>query len=1859
MKQKIFFNQKVEVWHAFIIVAVFLLMPMGLFGQTYNDLWKQVNQAQNKDLPKTAISHLEKIEKKAQTEKAYGQLMQSTLMHAKLMAEVAPDSLAPAVARLEQQEQQAINNPVLQAVYDAVLSKIYLQNHQLTEEWKARSDAYRKKALLHPDLLAQTKAETYDPFVVKGKHSTMFDNDLLSVVGTELNAWRQLADYYQKSGNRQAACYTSLRMLTAEREDVGLEPYAKSKFIHSLDSLIKIYGDLPEAGEIAMERYNFMVGNTDATRAERAAWLQESIRRWGTWPRTNQLRNQWKELINPCYEVQVPDQVSEIGKQQTVTLPLLRNLQSLTMRVYRTKQKGDTELRPEDSDDYKKLKGELTELTELRRTLTFSGHEDYENFKDSILLDGLPAGVYMLEFESRPETKVSRSFYYVSGMRIIMQHQPNNTIRYVVVDATTGQPVSESSLRLSFSNGWRKPKTYKNYTPDSKGEVIYRIEDNKQPTSAFATTKTDCYCPESNSYGRYTYYERQYNQIHTNLFTDRSIYRPGQTVHVTGIVWKEVSELDNQAVPNYKVNMVLRDANNKVVAEQQVVTDRYGKCNTQFTLPQGLLNGRFTIRANNGNTSIRVEEYKRPTFQVEFSEYKESYQAGDTIRTEGKALSYAGVPVQGAKVSYTVRRKVAFWWMSYSWYWESGYIGSGELDDVLYEGEAITADDGTFKVEMPLIVPKSANNRPMYYNFVVEADVTDLAGETHSGMLSLPLGTKPTTLICDVPQKVRADEMPKVSFTRCNAAGQPVAGQVKYRLDGGKWQQCDANTPLSLSKGELKSGEHRLEAECGDDKVDVKFVVFGLDDKKPATKTDDWFYASNSQFPNDGKPVTIQVGSSDPDLHIVYSIFTGDELLESGSIKRDGTLINRKFTYKEEYGNGILVTYAWVKNGQCHMHQHTIRRPMPNKRLNLTWQTFRDRLTPGQQEEWQLKITNPDGTPADASLMAVLYDKSLDQIASHNWSFYPSNYIPLPSTAWQWTSWDGINARGSQNYQGLMVSSLQFSYFDSLVYPHYVYYSRRGMIGAFGTRALAKASAPMVLEDGEANAVMESVATDKVETKAEVAVGSQKATNNDDEDTKHEEVQVRENLQETAFCYPTLQTDKDGHVVLKFTLPESLTTWRFMGVANTVDMLYGNITGEAIAQKDVMIQPNMPRFIRMGDEAELSARIFNTSDHAVSGQAKLILIDPETNNTVFEQQQPFAVESEKTASVTFSYQPQEDYSLLICKMVAAGDGFSDGEQHYLPILPNSEYVTKTVPFTQHQTGVKTVDLTKLFPADTKQQKLTVEYTNNPAWLMVQSMATIGQPWEHSAIDQAASYYSNLLAKTLIEQSPQVKGVFEQWKREAITSNSTTLDSQLEKNQELKDIVLSETPWVRAADRESEQKQRLGDFFDENLIKNRLAMAVEKLKKLQNADGSFSWYPEMPGSTMVTVTIEEMLTRLQVMTGEQKEVKQMADKAFNYIGKDMVDLVKEMKKREKKGIKPTFPSFTALRWLYICALDGRQLSKDVQNANDYLYKLLKKDIKRQTIYEKALTTIILSKRGDAKLAAEYVQSLKEWTVFTEEMGRYYDTPRAGYSWYDYKIPTEVAAIEAIQMVQPQDKQTVDEMRRWLLQEKRTQVWDTPINSVNAIYAFLHGQNSLETKGAPTVLAIDNTPIETSKATAGVGYVKTAITNPQGKTFTATKTSEGTSWGAVYAQFFQKTSNIEASQSGIKVTREIRMANGQKTTSNTLTVGDRIKIRLTIESERDLDFVQVVDRRAACMEPVKQLSGYHNGAYCSPKDNATHYFYYGISKGKHVIESEYYIDRAGTYETGTCTVGCAYAPEYRATTPSMTLTVKNNK
>ena len=1852
-----------------VFTFLLTLFGMALFGQTYSALWKQAEEAEEKDLPRTQYDVLMKIVKKAQKEGEYGQLMAAELAGSRVMATIAPDSLQPAVERMEARYHQATDK-ALSAVYATVLKKIYDDNSQLEK----REDL---TVTLDPETcerLAAVKAADYKPLVIESRDSKFFDNDMLSVVGYELEDFRPLHDYYSKSGNRRAAMMTALEIARQERVQ-GDVKYDNAPYIKTLDLLIDIYGDLPEAAELAIERYDYMDDHTDATAEQKWDYTEKAIKRWKDYGRTNALRNAQITLTTRQYTASLDPRIGLPNKTQQLKIWDIRNIDQLTLHIFWVKVNGTNRLDPNNDEDYKKLKPLMTELTELQVTHHYSGHKAYDLFNDTIEVPGLPVGVYMIELRSNPSTQGRRQLYYVSNVRVMKISLPERKQRYVVVDATEGQPIPGASVDLFDFVSRNEIRKMATLTTNAKGEATYQLGETRAP-SVFAYSKTDDYCPYMSNYGNYYYNAERQRVEQTMICTDRAIYRPGQTVHVAAISYEVLNGYEQKVLENNRVRLELRDANNKVVAEANETTDKYGTCATEFTLPSNGLTGSFHIESSSGSCYFKVEEYKRPTFEVEFDKVTENYKDGDTLDVKATARSYAGVPVQDAKVKYKVVRRRSFWWWSYSSYWSRLNIGTASNDETVAEGETVTASDGTFTVQMPMVLPKT--DYPMFYNFQCVADVTDQGGETRLGQLSLPLGNRKTVLICDLPEQIRADQMPKAKLHLRNAAGNDIDATVKYHIDNGKWQMVKTNTPIELPK--LASGKYSLEAICEGDTLKQEFTVFSLDDKRPAAETDDWFYQSETRFPNDGSPVTIQVGSSAQNVHIVYNIFSGNRIIESGSVERSNELINRKLTYKEEYGNGLTLTFAWMKQGKCYTHTANITRPLPDKRLTLKWQTFRDRLTPGQQEEWSLTVKKPDGTAADALLIATLYDKSLDQITKHNWLLNPLQYLPLPSTHWQSISSGVLRLNGSHYQTRLAAPSLTFSSFDESLFPQ-PWMSHRMTLGAVRLRGrgLAKAATATVMESTVLNEVVlkeSAISVDEalqgriagldiVENAGDLGSGSTmrlRGAGNLEENIP--EVQLRENLNETAFFYPQLTTDSTGLVTLKFTLPESLTTWRFMGLAHTTDLCYGSLEGETVAKKDLMVQPNMPRFLREGDQATVSARIINTSEREQNGTAYLTLTDPETEKVIYTQKASFTVKAGETTNVTFNLQPSTfNVQLLVAKVMATTDEFSDGEQHYLPILPNRERVTVTYPFTQNEPGTKTIDLTKLVPTNVKDAKMTFEYTNNPAWLMIQALPAIGHPNDDCAICQGASLYANSIGKHIIDQVPQAKTVFEQWKREQ--GNETSLQSQLEKNQELKDLVLNETPWVADADNETEQRQRLADFFDENKMQQRLQSALDKLNKLQRGDGSWSWWPDMPGSVYMTISVAEMMVRQNTMLGEQAETKDMLKGAMKFLGRGMVELVKEMKKEEKKGHKQSFPSFNALQWLYICKLDGRQLPSDVKEANEYLIKLLKKETKRQTIYEKAMSAIILD-------SPTYIKSLKEYTVYKEEMGRYYDTPRAGYSWRDYRIPTQVAAIEAIQRLTPNDQQTIDEMRRWLLQEKRTQAWDTPLNSVDAVYAFFFGGESKVEGGGrnacrigvllqpstlnPQPFALDGKSIETPKATAGIGYVKTAQPYANEKTFTVEKTSEGTSWGAVYAQFMQTTSDIKDQVSGVSVKRELLTAEGQRLT--TAKVGDRVKIRLTIQSERDLDFVQIQDKRAACMEPINQLSGYNwrGGYYSTPRDNVTNYYFDQLPKGKHVVETEYYIDRAGQYETGTCTVQCAYASEYRGTTHSESIKVK---
>lgn len=1832
------------------IILFAFIMPINLFSQSYDALWKQYDDAVSKDLPKTQVNVLDKIIKKASTEKIYGQLLKAELRHVASVTSVTPDSVYAEVDRIKTQAVNAESDPVLAAIYFSVLGNIYQNNRELTTDDESLASVYFKKSLEHPELLAQQKAESLKPLFLYGEDSKWFDNDLLHVLGFEADEYQLLYDYYESHGNRNAACLVAGIILKNEAETIG----AKAT-IAKTDSLIDVYADTDVVGELGIIRYEQMCNLKSVTAEDKIRYIDEAVEKWGKWTRVNQLKNAREALTEPMWNLTFGPKVIRPGQPHVVKLHDVRHINQLTLNIQRVDIPADKSYSLYLEKDFDEVQKHVVKDTKITLHKDFVGKRDFDISKDSIEIPALTPGVYLGEATSHDGKQMTQYFlFYVSDIFVLSQQMPDSKLRLAVVSATTGQPLPKAHLNINFNESYRKKsENILNLICDDKGEtIINQKRDYSSHPNIFAYTDTDNYCPNQQLWTDNFSVSNTSTRNKTDIYTDRSIYRPGQTVHVALLVSALQNSTYTKAVANNEMKVWLYDANNKRIEEKTVVTDDYGKASVDFVLPKQGLTGSFIIKTDkpSGTCSFRVEEYKRPTFEVDFPQVTESYADGDIVEVKGYARTYAGVPVQGAKVTYSVDRRQSWWWR---WYGEAEEDDYPELDDTTTE----TDDDGMFIVKVPVILPKNPDgddakyNKVRFYNFVVHAEVTDLAGETHQGEMSLPLGTKPTALSCEVPEKELAEKMRSFRFSRRNAAGVEIDGEVRYRIDNGRELRAKANTEISLNQT-LASGKHAIIGVCENDTAKAEFVVFSLDDKKPAAETHDWFYATNSEFPADGSPVRIQVGSSDKNVHVLYSLITKEKVVDSGSFELNDTNHNLSLPCKNEYGDGIVVTFVWVKEGVVYEHVQQISKPMPDKRLLLKWKTFRDRLTPGQEEEWTLTAERPDGKPADAQLIATLYDKSLDQIYSHYWNYYSGINPILPHTDWNSYTFSTISQNARKGYKSLYVPYLYYYHYDSDLFdfwmPRYYNHSRGRLKTANRVLSSDMMEDAMVLGGApsfalEENAVMESEAPLALKAKSSkedsvTEQGGNETSNN---------VQIRENLDETAFFAPAVVTDANGNLSLKFKLPESVTTWRFMGLATDREMNYGTITGEAVATKDVMIQPNMPRFVRVGDNAKLSARIMNTSEKDIEGTAVMTLVDPETDEEVFSSTQKFAVKAGKTTNAVFDYQPQGSGTMLICRMVANANGFSDGEQHFLPILPNTELVTRTMPFTQHGPKLTSIDLNTLFPQGTTDGKLTVEYTNNPAWLMVQALPSMGITVSDNAISQAASIYANSITSYLLNLSPNIKTTIEKWNMENLEESS--LMSNLSKNEELKDLLLSETPWVSDADKEEQQKRDLINLFDQDQLDGRLQGAMDKLVRMQHADGSWPWCPGMMGSVYITTSVTEMLVRLNNMVGEQETTKSMLKKSIKYLGNYLAKEAAEMKKAEKKGVKVR-PSETAVDILYIFALDGREQPGKVVEAQKYMVNILAKKTTEFTIYGKAVSAVILAHNGKKAKAEEYLKSINEYSVFTEEMGRYYDTRKAYYSWFDYAIPTEVAAIEAIKMLQPNDTTTVEEMRRWLLQAKKTQAWDTPINSVNAVYAFLEGNMETLDQQMLSTLAVDGNVIDTSEATAGLGYVKTAMSNERFHEFTAKKESQGTSWGAVYAQFMQPVKDVENFSAGITVKREVFAP------EKTLHVGDRVTVRITVTADRDYDFVEVIDRRAACMEPIKQLSTYQRGYYISTKDYTTNYYFDMLGKGTHVVESEYYIDREGTYETGTCKVQCAYAPEYSATGKALKVEVK---
>lgn len=1845
------------------LIALFATMQVA--AQTYDNLWKQAEINAQKDQPKSEIAVMKKIIAKASAAKDYGQLLAAEIRQMTLWKEISADSLTPNVKRMEA-EVLKVNDPALKAVRYAVLGKVYRDMNE------KKSQEFFKKALGQPELLARHTSAEYVPLTLKGVDGSSFNNDLLHLIGFEADskeAYLQLYTYYNKVGNRGAACLCAYKLIEKYRQD-DVRVVKKSKYLQTIDSLIQIYQDIPEAGELAVEHFRFMEGATDAKPQDKLNYINYALSRWGEWSRMNELRNAQKRLTEPMFRVKDMPQVLRPGEKVWVHLDV-RNLQNLKISISRINITADNDYDAQDEATYKMLLKKTTKLHQKDYSRNYYGRPDYQEVKDSIEIGGnLPLGAYLMEVTS-DNTGIApqRKLFYVSNLAVMIQQLPDDKHRYVVVNATDGQPVPGAKIMLydrdyDVKTGKWKRLVHARLTTDENGEAYFKNVDG----NVLISTSNDKFTPAKDIYlSRTRYYEQKDDKIKHQLFTDRSIYRPGQTVHASAISYIVKKGLD-ASVPgkSMELNFILRDANGKQVAEQKATTDEYGTASVDFELPKEGQTGLYFISVNGTVTKyVRVEEYKRPTFEITFPKVNEKYNWGDTVVVKATAKTYSGVPVQGAKVEYQVTRRNQLWW------W-----GAGSAGQLVKTDSCVTREDGTFDVEIPLEASLSGKDEAdmsefmriaRFFNFEVSAIVTDISGESHEGVMSLPLGTKPTILTVNLPKRIETDSLKTVTFAYRNASGMPISSRLKYRIDKGEWKDAEANAPVSIkeyasssasSSLVWKSGVHQLEAICGQDTLQQKFTLFSMKDTHPVEPTTEWYYQTAKTFPRDGKPVYIQVGSSENGAHIVYSIIAGNKLLEKGAWELGDSIVTLPFTYKEEYASGIVLNYSFVKQGKCYTRMMSIARPLPEKKLNIAWKTFRNRLTPGQKEEWTLKITTPDGKPAKAQLMSVLYDKSLDQIAPHSWKMSLGFSQWLPSCYWTSNLWYykmdllGVYPTKYFDQKQLDVDKFDGKYFSYYAYMQAVELSKleRSSGGTVESVRIEKHSSvkdEVVREEAKGIWIRSSKMTrvgaaapsankvfDVVEEMPQFAGGS-----GSDAGQFLDKVQVRENMNETAFFYPALESDNDGNVAIRFTLPESVTTWKFMGLAHDKEMRNGLLVDEAVAQKTVMVQPNMPRFLREGDKSSIVVKLFNTSDKKVNGNASMQILDAETQKVVWQKTQNYSINAEGSATVSFDVQGLKE-GVYINKVVAAGNGYSDGEQHYLPVLSNQELVVNTLPITLHEAGKKDFDLSRLFLDKNGKQvkedrftKVTVEYTNNPSWLMLKALPSISNPTEEDALSLMAAIYANTLSRHIQKiTNVNAKDIDD---ASGLTSASDTLLTKVNKY-------------------------------------------VALLKKLQNKDGSFSWWKGMSGSRYMTTAVAEMMVRLNAIVGRQSSTASMLSGAIDYLRQQTAREVKTMTEDEAKAAQKAArngkkgeayqatPSEVALHYLYIVAMDGTcvKLKAPALNDMDYLLGKLKKMTGSLTIYGKAKAAVILALNYDYKTAADYLKSMEEYSVYREDMGRYYDTRKAYYSWRNYKIPTEVAAIEALQALDAQTisaslsasstiskQQTIEEMQRWLLMSKRTQEWkDNPVNVVDAVYAFMQGNEKNWNRQADNaILKLDGKTLPMPKDSTTLGYVKTERAGMANQ-LSIDKKSDYTSWGAVYAEFKQPISEIANAESGIKVTRKV---------TSKAQVGDKVKVVLTIVADRDYDFVKVIDRRAACLEPVNQLSGYQcgMGCYVAPHDDATNFYFDRLSKGKHVVEIEYYVDRKGDYQSGTCIAECTYSPEFSGRTETYELKVNN--
>ncbi|MFN8255114.1 MAG: alpha-2-macroglobulin family protein [Bacteroidales bacterium] len=1579
--------------------------------------------------------------------------------------------------------------------------------------------------------------------------------------------------------------------------------------------------------------------------------------------------------------------------------------------------------------------------------INLKGNDDFNNHSTEILLNHLSSGTYVVfvannEKFGYQKNITSYAIVRVTGIACIQRTSADGSSETCVLDRNTGKPLKNVQVKAwneeyNYNTGKYNKELLGTFTTDTSG--YFKLSPDKKNFSGNVNFEffngSDYY-----SSRQFVYLQNpdKKTELATRvfLFTNREIYRPGQTVYFKGIALKSDGESSNPEV-NKSMKITFYDVNFQKVAEQTFTTNEFGSFNGTFSIPQGLLNGNMQLYSVFGSKYISVEEYKRPKFEVEILPVTGNYVLNDSVKISGKAIAFSGSTISGAKVQYRIVRK-PFW----SGWW---FYNLKDVETQMTSGETTTNEKGEFEFSF-MAQPDFGyeKNEYLLFDYNIIADVTDLNGETQSVSKSVMVGNTAMKLNLELDQDVNRETVKDIEIKTVNINGEFVEakGGIKiYKLKGldtplreRKWNAPDQYLYSkeewdSIFPGNVYNHENDLryrEKEkqmatlnfntAESEKIDFSFmkdwepgVYVAETESKDAfgnpVKWNNYFtlYSTvNQQIPDKFTTWLVQLdktaepgnmakfifGSELPGLQVLYEIEFKNNIVEKKWIQPSGKQILIEIPVKEEYRGNFSVHFTCQYNNRFYKYDATVIVPRTNKMLDISFETFRDRVSPGSDEEWKIKIKGKNGEKVAAEFLATLYDASLDQFRPNYWGFniYNSYYSVL---AWNSNEYNlTYSSTVTKDFNPYI--KIPFRIFDNLNWFGFKYYGYE-IYNTFDTDSYNELyfldnvrDAPKDFNDltineaGEANLKngkeIKSWRENDKNAENGVFVGQgvkYKITESLDK------VKVRTNFNETAFFYPNLQTDEEGNVIVKFKIPESLTSWKMMGFAHTRDFKYGFVTNELKTQKDLMLMPNEPRFFRQNDKLVFPVKISNLSKNKMTGTARLEILDALTMKQVegiFDKKEiaekSFEVSAGGNSVVEWNLSIPENINALTYKVVARSGDYADGEQKAIPVLSDRMLVTESLPFHIKSNQAKDFELTKLVKMKKSQSlknyNFTLEYTANPAWYAVQALPYFME-YPNECTEQTFSrFYANSIAANIANSSPKVKQVFESWKN---TPGSDSFLSNLEKNQELKSALLEETSWVFQAENEQEQKKRIGLLFDINHMANETGRAIQKLQKAQYQNGSWPWFDGMPESRYITQYIVQgfgHLDHLGIKSVRQDEkIWKMLVNAIHYLD----NAIREDYQSLKRNVKNTGLEKNHLNPLVIHYLYGRSFFSDVEipdksrEAYSYYMQQSEKYWLSQDLYSKGMMAIYL-KRNENKVAGDIVKSLKEISGSTEEMGMYWKDNKAGYYWYQAPVETQALMIEVFKEV-AQNETDVEALKVWLLKQKQTQNWKTTKATAEAIYALLLSGKDWLNNNEPVKIKVGENTIEPAKeennqAEAGTGYYKTSwkgseIKPEMGKIHVEKK-SDGIAWGSIYWQYFEDLDEITPHETPLKLDKKLFVekvtASGKviepidKKTS--LKIGDKVIVRIELKADRDMEYIHMKDMRAAGFEPINDFSRYKYqdglGYYESTKDASTSFFISFLPKGNYVFEYPLRVTHQGEFSNGVTTIQCMYAPEF---------------